>query len=84
MKGLSKEDKLKLGYDLDIENSFIDYISQTQKQYFYYALDYALKNNEKSVKVNRIKFYFDFDKMQVAIGMNVDNAEIYKMKKINK
>lgn len=81
MKGMCKEDKLKLGYDLDLENSYVSYIPQTQKQYFYYALDYALKNNTNSVKVNRIKFYFDFDKIQVAIGMNVNSANIYKMKK---
>ena len=48
------------------------------------ALDYAIKNNTKSVKVNRIKFYFDFDKMQVAIGESVEKADIYKMKKILK
>ncbi len=84
MKGFSKEDKLSLGYDLDLENSCISYISQTQKQYFYYALNYALKNNEKSVQVNRVKFYFDFEKMQVAIGTSVKNAEIYKIKKIRR
>lgn len=82
LKGLSKEDKIKLGYDLDLKNSYIDYVTQTEKQYFYYALDYAIKNNEKSVKVNRIKFYFDFDKMQVMIGTNVNNANIYKLKKV--
>ena len=56
LKGLSKEDKIKLGYDLDLKNSYIDYITKTEKQYFYYALDYAIKNGLKSVKVNRIKF----------------------------
>lgn len=82
MVGMNKEDKIKLGYDLDLKNSRIDYVTQREKQYFYYALDYAIKNNEKSVKVNRIKFYFDFDKMQVMIGTNVDNANIYKLKRV--
>ena len=82
MKGLSKEEKKKLGFDLDLENSYIDYVTETEKKYFYFALDYAIKNDLKSVKVNRIKFYFDFDKMQVMIGMSVDKAVIYKMKKI--
>lgn len=82
MKGLSKEEKKELGFDLDLENSYIDYITATEKKYFYFALDYAIKNDLKSVKVNRVKFYFDFDKMQVMIGVSVDKAVIYKMKKI--
>lgn len=82
LKGLSKEDKIKLGYDLDLKNSYIDYITKTEKQYFYYALDYAIKNGLKSVKVNRIKFLFNFEKLEVMIGINVDKAIVYKMKKI--
>ena len=82
LKGLSKEDKIKLGYDLDLKNSYIDYITKTEKQYFYYALDYAIKNGLKSVRVNRIKFLFNFEKLEVMIGMNLDKATIYKMKKI--
>lgn len=82
LKGLSKEDKIKLGYDLDLENSYVDYVTQTEKQYFYYALDYAIKNGLKSVKVNRIKFLFNFEKLEVMIGMNLDKAIVYKMKKI--
>ena len=38
----------------------------------------------ESVQVNRVKFYFDFEKMQVAIGTSVKNAEIYKIKKIRR
>ena len=82
LKGLSKEDKIKLGYDLDLKNSYVDYVTQTEKQYFYYALDYAIKNGLKSVKVNRIKFLFNFEKLEVMIGINVDKAIVYKMKKI--
>ena len=82
LKGLNKEDKIKLGYDLDLKNSYVDYVTQTEKQYFYYALDYAIKNGLKSVKVNRIKFLFNFEKLEVMIGMNLDKATIYKMKKI--
>ena len=81
LKGLSKEDKIKLGYDLDLKNSYVDYVTQTEKQYFYYALDYAIKNGLKSVKVNRIKFLFNFEKLEVMIGMNLDKAIVYKMKK---
>lgn len=82
LKGLSKEDKIKLGDDLDLKNSYVDYVTQTEKQYFYYALDYAIKNGLKSVKVNRIKFLFNFEKLEVMIGMNLDKAIVYKMKKI--
>lgn len=69
-------------YVLDLKNSRINYATQTERKYFKIAVDYAQRNNTKSVKVNRIKFYFDFDKMQVMIGTNLDNAEIYKMAKI--
>lgn len=78
-------DKKDLGFDLDLkilEDGHKEYISQTRRKYFYLALDYAIKNKIKSVKVNRIKFYFDFDEMQVAIGESVEKAYIYKMKKI--
>lgn len=69
-------------YVLDLKNSRINYATQTERKYFKIAVDYAQRNNTKSVKVNRIKFYFDFDKMQVMIGTNLNNAEIYKMAKI--
>ena len=69
-------------YELDLKNSRIDYIPQTQKKYFKYALDYSLKNDTKSVKVNRIKFYFNYEKLEVMIGTSVRNAYIYKMKEV--
>ncbi len=69
-------------YKLDLKNSHFDYIPQTQKKYFNYALQYALENNEKSVKVNRVKFYFDFEKLQVMIGTKFENAHIYKMMEV--
>ena len=69
-------------YELDLKNSRIDYIPYTQKKYFKLALDYSLKNNTKSVKVNRIKFYFNYETMEVAIGTSVRNAYIYKMKEV--
>lgn len=69
-------------YILDLKNSNINYATQTEKKYFKLAIDYAIKENTKSVKVNRIKFYFDFDKMQVMIGTTVKNAHIYKIKEI--
>lgn len=69
-------------YDLDLINSRIDYIPYTQKKYFKIALDYSLKNNTKSVKVNRIKFYFNYESLEVMIGTSVRNACIYKMKEV--
>lgn len=69
-------------YILDLENSDIKYVTQTEKKYFKLAVEYAIKNKTNSVKVNRIKFYFDFDKMQVMMGTSVRKACIYKMKKI--
>lgn len=69
-------------YILDLENSDIKYVTQTEKKYFKLAVEYAIKNKTNSVKVNRIKFYFDFDKMQVMLGTSVKRAYIYKMKKI--
>lgn len=69
-------------YVLDLENSDIKYVTQTEKKYFKLAVEYAIKNKTNSVKVNRIKFYFDFDKMQVMLGTSVKRAYIYKMKKI--
>lgn len=69
-------------YELDLKNSRIDYIPYTQKKYFKLALDYSLKNNTKSVKVNRIKFYFNYETLEVAIGTSVRNAYIYKMREV--
>lgn len=69
-------------YVLDLENSNIKYVTQTEKKYFKLAVEYAIKNKTNSVKVNRIKFYFDFDKMQVMLGTSVKKAYIYNMKKI--
>ena len=69
-------------YELDLKNSRVDYIPQTQKKYFKLALDYSLKNNTKSVKVNRIKFYFNYETLEVMIGTSVRNAYIYKMKEV--
>lgn len=69
-------------YILDLENSDIKYVTQTEKKYFKLAVEYAIKNKTNSVKVNRIKFYFDFSKMQVMLGISVKKAYIYKMKKI--
>lgn len=66
-------------YSLDVENSWINYIPQTQKKYFKVALDYALKNKMDSVKVNRIEYHFDFDNMVVKIGTKND-LNTYKLK----
>lgn len=58
------------------------YLTQTEKKYFPLALEYSQKHNTNSVKVNRIKFYFDYKKNQVMIGTSVKNAYIYKMEKV--
>lgn len=69
-------------YELDLKNSHYSYITQTQKKYFKLALNWCLKNNWNSCRVNRIKFYFDYDKKQVMIGTSLKNATIYKMKEV--
>lgn len=69
-------------YILDLKNSCINYATQTEKKYFKLALQYAIENKTNSVKVNRIKFYFDFDKKQVMIGQSFEKANIYKMKEV--
>jgi NADH dehydrogenase FAD-containing subunit len=88
MKGLDKEVKSKLGYDLDIDRKK-EYVTATERQYFYFALQYAIENKIDFVKVGRIKYKFDFDKLVVSIGHNRDYKgniitvfDEYKMKKI--
>lgn len=59
-----------------------DYITPTQKRYFKYALDFALKNKINGVKVNRISYYFDFDNLKVKIVTGNYNGYNYNLKKI--
>ena len=68
-------------YELDLKNSFIDYITQTQRKYFELALDYAIKYNVDVVRANRTYFYFDFDnlKVRIAVGRK-DVGTTYKLK----
>ena len=66
-----------------------EYITQTARKYFKYALEYVLNKKEKakdgSLKnevlnaciVNKIHFVFDFDKLTVHIKSNKD-ACFYK------
>lgn len=76
------EKLLNCELDLQVnEYGYKEHITATQKKYFKYALEYAIKNKTNSVKVNRIKFYFDFNKMQVMIGTSLKNSYIYKLKK---
>lgn len=65
-------------YKLDLKNSFINYVTKTEKKYFKYAIDYALKNNIDIVKVNRIYYYFDFENLKVKIGTK-NHLTTYKM-----
>jgi len=76
-KGKSEK---KQNYSLDVENSWIKYVTPTQKKYFKKALDFAIKNNQNDVQVNRVEFHFDFDKMEVKMGTKND-LTTYKMKK---
>lgn len=68
-------------YELDLKNSFIDYVTQTQRKYFKLALDYAIKHNVDIVKVNRTYYYFDFKnlKVRIAVGRK-DSGTTYKLK----
>lgn len=59
-----------------------DYITQTQKKYFDFALDFALKNNINCVKVNRISYYFNFENLEVGIITGKQREYKYKLKKI--
>ena len=60
-----------------------DYIPQRQKKLFKYALEWCLKNNWNSCKVNKTCYNFDFDKMEVFIkGIGYGNYNTYKIEKI--
>lgn len=68
-------------YELDLKNSWIDYVTQTAKKYFKIAIDYALENNYSSVRVNRTFFTFDFENSKVWISTSKNKRGImYKMK----
>ena len=76
-----------------LESNKKDYITQTQRKYFKYALDYVLKMYENAkngiiqkepinaCKVNRIFYIFDFENMNVSIKSNQDDM-FYKHKLI--
>lgn len=73
-------------YILDLktcDDGHKEYITQTQKKYFKYALDYAIQNKMNNVKVNRINYHFDFDKLEVRIATDNDFGYVYKLKKVN-
>lgn len=68
-------------YELDLKKG--DYIPQTQKRNFKYALKWCLENNWYSCKVNRTCYNFDFEKMEVSIiGIGYGNYNTYKLKMI--
>ena len=62
-----------------------EYITQTARKYFKYALDYVLNQYNEAKKgnikegflnactVNKISFIFDFDKLTVHIKSNQDD-----------
>lgn len=73
-------------YILDLrkcDDGHKEYITQTQKRYFKYALDYAIQNKMNNVKVNRVNYYFDFDKLEVRIATDDDFGYVYKLKKVD-
>ena len=73
-------------YVLDLkicDDGHKEYITQAQKKYFKYALDYAIKNDMNVVKVNRITYYFDFEKLEVRIATDNDFGYVYKLKKVD-
>jgi hypothetical protein len=65
------------------KNGDKQYIPQTQKKNFKYALEWCLNNNCNSCKVNRTYYSFDFDKMQVVIkGVGYWNTNTYEIKEV--
>lgn len=70
-------------YEIDLKNSEVDYIPQTQKKHFYKALDYCLKNNFVCCMVNKTTFWFDIDKLEVKIkGARDRYVYTYKLKEV--
>lgn len=69
-------------YKLDLDTNKKEYITQTQKKYFEYALKWCLENEWHSCRVNRIYYNFDFDNLKVNI-VSVGGSNItYKMKEV--
>lgn len=75
-------------YVLDLQEDKIrkgktEYITQTQKKYFKYALQWCLENNWNSCKVNRTYYNFDFENMKVNIcGIGYGNNNTYNIKEV--
>lgn len=68
-------------YELDLKKG--DYIPYNQKKLFKYAIDWCLKNNWNSCRVNRTYYNFDFDKLEVSInGVGYGNYSTFKIKEI--
>lgn len=69
-------------YELDLKNSKIDYIPQTQRKYFKKAVEYCQKNNFLGCKINRVVFIFDFEKLEVNIRSSKSYNTTYKIKEV--
>lgn len=75
-------------YELDLQDDLIrkgkkQYITQTQKKYFKYALQWCLENNWNSCKVNRTYYNFDFENMKVNIvSTGYGNNNTYNIKRV--
>ena len=75
-----KKSELDLRKD---ENGRKEYITQTQRKYFKYAVEWCLQNNWNSCRVNRTYYNFDFKKMEVNInGVGYGNNNTYKIKEV--
>lgn len=72
---------MKATYTLDLKNSKYDYITSVQRKYFKWALQFALDNNFKIVKVNNITYNFDFTNLEVSINTYYDQPIAYKLKR---
>ena len=82
LRKLQRKDFIKM---YKLESNKKDYITQTQRKYFKYALDYVLKkyaDAKKGIiqnapinacKVNKIFYIFDFENKTVSIKSNQDD-----------
>lgn len=70
-------------YELDLKNSKVDYITSTQKKHFKSAMEWCLRHNWNSCRVNKTYYNFDFEKLEVNIvGIGYGNNNTYKIKKV--
>lgn len=59
-----------------------NYITQTHRKLFPYALKWCLEHGETSCRVNKTYFYFYFDKLLVTIQSTGHRINEYKLKEV--